>query len=942
MIMQRGARAVRTPVVPLLLAGLLVATVATTATTATAATPPTDLYVGHTAGCSDTGAGTVTKPFCTVDAAAAVALPGQTVHIVPGAGVGPLDVTRSGEPGSPITFLGITSASDSQASFVQDADITGVHDVVLTGLHVSGASTAVTVTDSSSVVIDDNELDSDGFSQGYGVAVTGRSSGVTVSRNRIWGYGSAGIDVGGGAAGTTVTTNLVTAPTTPTVGPLGVVVTDAPSTAVTGNTVTVGAVQGIQVRDGSNGSTVENNIVRNAVSPDGSCGCAELEVTSDSASGTVVDYNLLAPVAGNPPYTWAGVQYQSPAAFTAATGQGGHDIDADPRFSVTSVTTPGPGSPAIDSADTDAPGELSTDVDKLPRVDDPAVPNTGTGVADRGAQEEPDPFSFTFTTTPYQGPLPLTVTIAVTPTNPWSTSMSYAVDFGDGSAPVVASGLTASHPYTTKPASGQYTVKVTATAPDGQQYQRQSTVRIVDPAPLVPDLRVAQVGPMTVLVDASGSTDSWDIDQYVIDFGDGSSPTRGTGSRTNHFYVPGTYTVKMTETDAGGNTATLSRRVTVAGAYNAVDPTRLLDTRHGIGVRTGRVGPGGVVRVKVPGAGPGSGFTAVVLNVTAVNPTASSYLAVYPDGGQRPVVSNLNFVAGQTVPNLVTVPVGANGYVDFYNHVGTVDVLADEQGDYEDSPSSGLGSFLTTVQPQRVLDTRNGTGYVRTSPVGPGGSLLVHIPEPPGGGGYAVLNVTVTNPTSASYLTVYDDENGLAVRPITSNLNFSRGETTSNLVIVPVGGSSSLVFYNYAGSVDVIADIEGYYINSADSGVPTDITTSSFTPTTPTRLLDTRSHNGPVGANGSVSVQVAGAGGIPAGATAAVLNVTAVGPTTATYVTAYADGTTRPATSTLNVGAGQTVPNLVVVPIGADGRVDLYNHSGRVDLLADVQGYFMP
>jgi hypothetical protein len=331
-----------------------------------------------------------------------------------------------------------------------------------------------------------------------------------------------------------------------------------------------------------------------------------------------------------------------------------------------------------------------------------------------------------------------------------------------------------------------------------------------------------------------------------------------------------------------------------------------------------------------------------VLTVTAVTPTASSYLAVYPDGGQRPVVSNLNFVAGQTVPNLVTVPVGANGYVDFYNHVGTVDVLADEQGDYEDSPSSGLGSFLTTVQPQRVLDTRNGTGYVRTSPVGPGGSLLVHIPEPPGGGGYAVLNVTVTNPTSASYLTVYDDENGLAVRPITSNLNFSRGETTSNLVIVPVGGSSSLVFYNYAGSVDVIADIEGYYINSADSGVPTDITTSSFTPTTPTRLLDTRSHNGPVGANGSVSVQVAGAGGIPAGATAAVLNVTAVGPTTATYVTAYADGTTRPATSTLNVGAGQTVPNLVVVPIGADGRVDLYNHSGRVDLLADVQGYFMP
>jgi hypothetical protein len=76
------------------------------------------------------------------------------------------------------------------------------------------------------------------------------------------------------------------------------------------------------------------------------------------------------------------------------------------------------------------------------------------------------------------------------------------------------------------------------------------------------------------------------------------------------------------------------------------------------------------------------GMRAVVLNVTVTQPTASGHLTVYPDGQAQPNTSNLNWVAGQTVPNLVTLPV-IDGVVVFYNgSPGTVHIVADVFGYY--------------------------------------------------------------------------------------------------------------------------------------------------------------------------------------------------------------------------------------------------------------------
>ncbi|MFI8826930.1 hypothetical protein ACIGXE_24400, partial [Streptomyces sp. NPDC053431] len=169
------------------------------------------------------------------------------------------------------------------------------------------------------------------------------------------------------------------------------------------------------------------------------------------------------------------------------------------------------------------------------------------------------------------------------------------------------------------------------------------------------------------------------------------------------------------------------------------------------------------------------------------------------------------------------------------------------------------------------------------------------------------------------------------------NLNFTAGRTIPNLVVVPVSADGKVSFYNHSGSVDLLADVAGYFT--------TDGTGSAFRPIAPTRLMNTMAGlgvaQGKVGPGQTVTLQVAGVSGIPAsGVTAVVMNVTAVAPTATGFVSVFPDGTARPATSNLNFTAGTTIPNLVVVPV-VNGRVSFYNHAGSVDLLADVAGYYV-
>ena len=132
----------------------------------------------------------------------------------------------------------------------------------------------------------------------------------------------------------------------------------------------------------------------------------------------------------------------------------------------------------------------------------------------------------------------------------------------------------------------------------------------------------------------------------------------------------------------------------------------------------------------------------------------------------------------------------------------------------------------------------------------------------------------------------------------------------------------------------MVVDLNGWFSGSSSGGG------ALFTGISPTRMVDTRNSDTPIAAGGQLSVSMAGVGPIPADATAVVANVTVTNTTAASYLTAYPDGASRPIASDLNWLAGRTVPNLVVIKLGAGGRADFYNAAGRTDLVIDVVGWY--
>lgn len=371
-------------------------------------------------------------------------------------------------------------------------------------------------------------------------------------------------------------------------------------------------------------------------------------------------------------------------------------------------------------------------------------------------------------------------------------------------------------------------------------------------------------------------------------------------------------------------------------AYTALSPTRLLDTRL-----TGQtLGPDDSLSLAVTGGSVPASATAVALNVTVTDTTAASFLSVYPTGEARPVLSNLNWVAGETIPNLVIVPVGSGGQITVFNHAGKADVVVDLEGYFSPEPSGTTAGSYVALTPARIVDTRPGSGQPYSGQTLSAGSALdIQVAGqggvPATGVAAAVLNVTVTDVSSAGYLTVFPQANS---RPVASNLNWVTGDTVANRVVVPVNPATGQVtLYNFAGTTDVVVDVDGYF--TAGTSAPANA--GLFTTINPVRLLDTRVSGQTLGPGHTLSLPVAGRDGIAGDATSVVTNVTAADTTASSYFTVYPGGS-LPLASDLNWRAGQVVPNLTFATLSAGGSVSVYNHSGNADLIIDAFGFFGP
>ncbi|MFD6972526.1 hypothetical protein [Streptomyces sp. NPDC059949] len=246
------------------------------------------------------------------------------------------------------------------------------------------------------------------------------------------------------------------------------------------------------------------------------------------------------------------------------------------------------------------------------------------------------------------------------------------------------------------------------------------------------------------------------------------------------------------------------------------------------------------------------------------------------------------------------------------------------------------GSDFTPYAPTRLLDTRDGTG-APAGTVQPYSSTRVKVGGNggiPAGVTAVVLNVTVTDTDSDGHIIAFPEG---TERPTTSNVNFKARQTVPNLVIVPVGKSGYVELANRSSMpVNLIADVTGYFSHTASSG---------YTPVAPSRFVDTRDGLGTVkgqlGGRKTFSTQISGLRGVPQGISAVALNVTVTNPKEAGHLSVFPGGAAIPTASNLNFTAGQTIANSVIVPVGTDGKISVFNGAwAGTDVIVDVVGFY--
>ncbi len=388
-----------------------------------------------------------------------------------------------------------------------------------------------------------------------------------------------------------------------------------------------------------------------------------------------------------------------------------------------------------------------------------------------------------------------------------------------------------------------------------------------------------------------------------------------------------------------GFVAALSNGGTVSGSglrFVPIVPCRVGDTRLNQGALTAPTFEANTTRdVSIPASPCGipASAKAYSLNVTVVPSEPLGFLAAWPAGQTRPLVSTLNSFHGGVVANAAIVPAGSNGAISIFV-TNRTDVIIDINGYFDATTAPGSFAFFTST-PCRVADTRAGSGFTgqfgapalvanatRNFPLSSGACTV------PVAGAYSV-NATVVPPGQLGFLTLWTA--GQA-RPNASTLNSFDGAIVSNAAIVPASAGSISAFAT--NPTELILDLNGYF------GTPGIIGELYFTPITPCRLADTRNPGQTImAAQEQRNFAVGGACGVPSDARAFSMNVTVVPPAPLSFLTLWPAGQTKPFVSTLNSFLGRVVANAALVPAGANGQVSVFTTDAS-HVILDINGYF--
>jgi PKD repeat protein len=504
--------------------------------------------------CSDRGTGSISSPYCTIQAAATAAQPGDTVLVAGGVYSESVTINHSGTASATITFspeqgATVTVSGQAHAFTVSGTPTAPTSWIRITGFNVTNtASSGIYLKYADHITVDNNHVSSAGQpvsgATAQGIYLTGttaslisnnvsdhnsdsgfyatggttgvefrgnvafanareytraapgidiRAPGNVVDGNRTYDNEDSGIQFYSGASGSVAYNNV-----SYNNGDHGIDVLNSPNVVIVANSVYHNFTAGINVEGAattpSTGATVRNNIsAQNGLTSTTTRG--ELRVDANSQPGTTVDYDMLYASAPGTLVTWGWQQYTSVSVFTSAAGQELHALGANDPLWVSPDSGDfhlQAGSAAIDSANSNAPYQPTRDFDGNARVDDPATPNTGVG-----QQTYDDRGAFEF-----------------------------------------------------QPSTSSLIAQVSVSPSSGNP-------------------------PLTVLADASGSRGA--ISTYQFSFGDGTGTRAQRNATASHTYnQAGSYTVTVTVTDVAGHTATASAPVNVGPAPSDSPPVAAL------------------------------------------------------------------------------------------------------------------------------------------------------------------------------------------------------------------------------------------------------------------------------------------------------------------------------------------------------------------------------
>ena len=397
------------------------------------------------------------------------------------------------------------------------------------------------------------------------------------------------------------------------------------------------------------------------------------------------------------------------------------------------------------------------------------------------------------------------------------------------------------------------------------------------------------------------------------------------GLAASHSLTARSTTPPLTATYAPGTT------------YVPIVPVRLVDTR------SSQAGPltSGVARsFAVAGAaGIPANAVAITGNLTAVAPTAAGWISLSTSSSVAATTSALNFPAGDTRANGVTMLLGDDGRLSavFKGGSGTTHLILDVTGYFI---PTNTGATFTPIGPARVLDSRTGQGGF-SSPFVSGTPRRIQLSGVAGIPLDAVAvtgNLTVTGQTESGYVSMTTSSMS---SPTVSTINVPRGDTRANGLTIKLSsaGRAYLVYVGGAtgvASANLIFDVTGYY-RAGTGGL-------RFYPVDPRRIFDTRVGNPPsLQAGVPRPVNVVGAGTIPSDVDAIASNVTITGQTQGGYVSITTSSTTTPTTSTINFPPGDIRANNTVNALDGAGRVWAIFKApsgARTHLIVDLAGYF--